>query len=66
MEGTQDENVDGHAVNPPMDVVVRIWTDRQPEVIAPGVSDWLVRAALGEVLDSYVEYELTPAGEEEE
>ena len=53
-------------MNPPMDVTIRIWTDREPEVITNGVSEWIVCAALNRVLDSYVEYELTPAGEEEE
>lgn len=57
------EGVDTTAVIPPVDIIVRVWSDREPEVISP-VADWLVCAALNKVLDNYVEYELTPTEEE--
>lgn len=44
---------------PPVDIVVRVWQDRDPEVISP-VADWLTCAALNRVLDNYVEYLVTP------
>jgi len=56
--------LDGASVSPPIDIIVRVWMDRLPEVIAT-VDDWLVKAALNEVLNNYVEFELTPAEEEE-
>ena len=64
VEGRQDPGLDGASVSPPIDIIVRVWMDRLPEVIAT-VDDWLVRAALNEVLNNYVEFELTPAEEEE-
>lgn len=48
----------------PVDITVRLWFDREPEVISP-VADWMVCAALNRVLDNYVEYVLTPEEEEE-
>ena len=48
-----------------MDIVVRLWLDREPEVIAP-VADWIVCAALNKALENYVEFELTPETQEEE
>ena len=46
--------MDASALAPPVDIVVRVWQDRDPEVISP-VADWLTCAALNRVLDNYVE-----------
>lgn len=66
MAGTEVDSLDASSVMAPIDITVRVWLDRKPELFANGLDPWVVCAALNDVLDSYVEYELTPAGEEEE
>lgn len=37
---------------PPVHVHLTVWLDRDPEVFAPGLAPWLVRAALEVALES--------------
>lgn len=47
-------------VLPPIDIIVRLWWDRDPEVFNPGMAPWLAQAALyraAEYLDDVVDIE---------
>jgi len=48
---------------PPVDITVRIWLDRAPEVFNPGIAPWLAQAALYRAAE-YLEEGLEPSEEE--
>ena len=60
VEGSQERGV----ALPPIDLVVRVWFDRDPEVLNPGLAVWAAQAALYRAAESLEEGLDGPSEEE--
>ena len=66
MEGPANDAVADSALIAPVDIVIRLWLDRDPDVLHEGLAPWLVAQALARAYELIDEGSLEEPEEEEE